>query len=72
MIHHRMYHTSIDVYSLLPVDSGTTVLLFASILLALLLTAELDFLLWHATACTGKLPDELYTIIIIIVVYGHF
>ena len=39
--------------------------LLASILLALILTAELDVLLWHATDCTRKLPSELYITIII-------
>ena len=29
-----------------------------------IVAAELDFLLWHATDCTGKLPCELYIIIV--------
>ena len=62
MIHRTMYHTSIDVYPSLPVNLGRIVLLLASILLAVIVTAELDFWLWHATDCTGKLPGEVYKI----------
>ena len=44
-----MYDTSIDVYPPLSVD----------ILLAVIVTAELDVLLWHATDCISKFPGEL-------------
>ena len=66
MIHvlHTMYDTLIDVYPSLPVDLEFIVLLLASILLAVIVTAKLDFLLWHATDCIGKLPFGLYIIII--------
>ena len=60
-----MYDTSINVYLLLPVDLESIVLLLASILLAVIVTAELDFWLWHATNCIGKLPRGLYIIIIV-------
>ena len=42
-------------------DMEPTVLLWTSILLAVIVTAESDFLLWHATDFTGKQPGELYT-----------
>ena len=63
MIYHTMYDTSIDVYRSLPIDLESIVLLLASILLAVIVTAELGLLLWHATHCTGKLTGELYIII---------
>ena len=59
MIHCMMYDTSIDVHSSLPADLQSIVLLLTSILFAVILTAELDFLVWHAIDCTGKLPGEL-------------
>ena len=59
MIHRTMYDTSIDVYPSLPVDLEFIVLLLVSILLSVIVTAELEFLLWHATDCTGKLPGGL-------------
>ena len=61
-----MYNTSIDVYLLHPVDLESIVLLLASMLLAVIVTAELDFLFWHSNHCTNKLPGELYVIIIIV------
>ena len=64
MIHHTMYNTSIDVYPSLPGDLESIVLLMASILLAVIVTAKLDFWLWHATDYTGKLPGGLYIIIL--------
>ena len=65
MIHLTMYDTSIDVYPSFPVDLESIVLLLSSILLAVIVIAELNVLLWHATECTGKLPSELYIIIIV-------
>ena len=64
MIHHTMYDTSIDVYPSLPVDLESIVLLLASMLLAAIVIAELDFLHWHATDSTGKLSGGLYIIIV--------
>ena len=55
MIHGMMHTTSIDVYPSLPVVLESTVLLLASILLAVIVTDELDFLLWHTPDCTVKL-----------------
>ena len=66
MIDCTMYDTSIDVYPLLPVGLESIDLLLTSILLAVIVTTTLDCLLWHATACTGKLPGELYIIKIIV------
>ena len=43
MIHHTMYVTSIDVYPSLPVDLESIALLLASILLSVIVTAEIDF-----------------------------
>ena len=48
-----MYDTSIDVYRSLPVDLESIVLLLAFILLAIIVTAELDLSLWHTTDCTA-------------------
>ena len=48
MIHWSMYTPSLPVYL------ESIVLLLASILLAVIVTAELDLLLWHATAWTGS------------------
>ena len=56
-----MNDTLIDVYPSPPVDLESIVLLLASILLAVIVTDELDLLLWHATDCTDKLPGELST-----------
>ena len=64
MIHHTMYDTLINVYPSPPADLEFIILLLASILFAVVVTAELDLLLWHATDCTGKLPSELYIIIV--------
>ena len=72
MIQCTMYHTSIDVYPSLSFDLESIVLLLASMLLAMIMTAELDYLLWHATDCTGKVPGELYIIIIIIIIIIGF
>ena len=68
MLFHTMYDISISVYPLLPVDLESIVLLLSSILLPVIVTAELLFLLWHASDWTGKLPGELYIIIIIIII----
>ena len=65
MIHCTMYDTLVSVYPSLPVDLESIVLLLTSILLAEMVTAELDLLLWHITHCTDKLPGELYIIIIV-------
>ena len=62
-----MYDTSIDVYQILPVDLEFIVSLLASILsilLAVIVTAQLDCVLWHANGCSGKLQGELYVIIV--------
>ena len=59
-----MYDTSIYVSPALPVDLETIVLVLTSILLAVIVTAELNLLRWHAGDCTGKLPGELYIIIV--------
>ena len=61
-IHCTMYVTLI-VYSSLTVDLESIVLLLAFILLVVIVTAELDSLLLHATECTGNLPGEVYIII---------
>ena len=50
---HTMYTTFIDVYPPLPVDLLSIVLLLAFMFLAVIVTAELDFLFWHATDCIG-------------------
>ena len=46
------------------------VLLLASILLTVIVTAKLDCLPLHATDCTGKLPGELYITIIVRTCFG--
>ena len=43
-----MYHTLIDVYPSLPVDLESIILLLASIVLDVIVTAEFDLLLCHA------------------------
>ena len=70
MIHHMMYHTSIDVYPSLPVDLESIVLLLASILFAVIVTAELDLIC--CSDCTGKLPGELYIIVKTCFACAHF
>ena len=65
MIHHTIYDTLIGVYPSLPFYLASIVLLLASILLAVIETAELEFLICHATDCTGKLLGGLYIIIIV-------
>ena len=50
-----------------PLTWESIVLLLASILLALIVTAKLDLLLWHATHSTGKLLGELYIIVVVAV-----
>ena len=71
-----MYDTSINVhvYPSLPVDVEAIVLLLASMLLAVILTAELDLLVWYVTDCTGKVPGGLYIIKIVTTCFAcrHF
>ena len=53
-----MYDTSLDVHPPLLVDLKIIVLVLASILLAVIGTAESDMLLWHATYYTDKPPGN--------------
>ena len=53
------------IHLLLTVHYEIILLLLESILLAVIVTAELHFLLYPATDYTGKLPCELYKIIIV-------
>ena len=55
-----MYDRLINVYPHFLLTSEPIVLLLTSIMLAVIVTAESDVLLWHATDCSGKLPGELY------------
>ena len=62
-----MSDTSFYIYPHFLFTWKTLVLLLASILLPMIVTAKSELMLWHAADCTGKLPCELYIIIITIV-----
>ena len=75
MIHRMMYDTSIEVYPSVPVDLESIIFLLASILLAVIVIAKLDF---FALACklTALASYQVgYHIIIIVKTYfacAHF
>ena len=66
MTHRMMYDPSIDVYPSLPVDLESIVLLLASILLAVIVTADLDFFgfAMQLTALASYQVGFIYIIIV--------